>query len=409
MGLLVKQECPQCGGPVELDETDHILQCPYCDVKSFLFSNEPFRFVLPHKTRNKEILYVPYLRFRGVVYACHAHKVNYRIIDITRLAVPLKRFPISLGLRPQAMKMNFVSRETQGAFLKCFLKTSEMLARVETQSSAAISDEIFHRAYVGEAINLIYLPLYVEKGALFDAITHHPVAQLPRDRKKFSSITENISPWKLTFLATLCPRCGWNLEGQKDSVVLTCSNCQTAWEAQRGRFISVDFRVVSGDLPNVTYLPFWKMSVRTEGMAINSFADFIRITNQPRVVQKSWHDRGMTFWAPAFKIRPKLFLAISRQLTLAQENLESGKDLLPDQTRHPVTLPLAEAIQGIKLTLAHSAVNKKEVLPKLPQINMAVKGATLMYLPFRQTVHEMIQPHTGLAINKKSLELGRYL
>ena len=408
MGFLVKQECPQCGGPVELDETDHILQCPYCDVKSFLFSDEPFRFVLPHKTQNKEILYVPYLRFRGVVYTCHARKVNHRIIDITRLAVPLKRFPISLGLRPQAMKMSFVSRETQGSFLKCFLKTSEMLARAEKQSSAAISDEIFYRAYVGEAINLIYLPLYVEKGALFDAITHHPVARLPSDRKKFSSITENISPWKLTFLATLCPRCGWNLEGKKDSVVLTCTNCQTAWEAQRGRFISVDFLVVSGELPDVTYLPFWKMSVRTEGIAINSFADFIRITNQPRVVQKRWHDRGMTFWAPAFKIRPKLFLAISRRLTLAQENLE-GKKAFPNQTRHPVTLPLAEAIQGIKLTLAHSTVNKKEVLPRLPQINMAVKGATLMYLPFNQTVHEMIQPHTGLAINKKSLEFGRYL
>ena len=408
MGFLVKQECPQCGGPVELDETDHILQCPYCDVKSFLFSDEPFRFVLPHKTRNKEILYVPYLRFRGGVYACHARKVAYRIIDITRLAVPLKRFPISLGLRPQTMKMSFVSQETEGAFLKCFLKTSEMLVRVEKQSSAAISDEIFYRAYVGEAINLIYLPLYVEKGALFDAITHHPVARLPRDRKKFSSITENVSPWNITFLATLCPKCGWNLEGQKDSVVLICSNCQTAWEAQRGRFIPVDFLVVWSDLPGVTYLPFWKMSVRTEGMAINSFADFIRITNQPKVIQKIWHNQGMIFWAPAFKIRPKLFLTISRHLTLAQKNPD-GKKEFPDQNRHPVTLPLAEAIQGIKLILAHSTVNKKEILPRLPQINMAVKGATLMYLPFQQTVHEMIQPHTGLAINKKSLEFGRYL
>ena len=119
MGFLVKQECPQCGGPVELDETDHILQCPYCDVKSFLFSEGPFRFVLPHKTQNKEILYVPYLRFRGVVYACQARRVSYRIMDITRLAVPIKRFPISLGLRPQAMKMRFVSQKTQGSFLKC--------------------------------------------------------------------------------------------------------------------------------------------------------------------------------------------------------------------------------------------------------------------------------------------------
>jgi len=408
MTFLVNQECPQCGGPVELDETDHILQCPYCDVKSFLFSSEPFRFVLPHKTRNKEILYVPYLRFRGVVYACQASRVSHRIVDITRLAVPLKRFPVSLGLRPQAMKMRFVSRETEGSFLKCFLKTSDMLATAQKQAFAAISEDIFHRAYVGEAINLIYLPLYFEKGALLDAITHHPVARLPRDREKFSCITENVSHWQLTFLATLCPHCGWNLEGQKDSVVLTCGNCQTAWEARRGRFVPVDFLAVPGDRPDLTYLPFWKMSVRTEGITINSFADFMRITNQPRVVQKAWEEKAMAFWAPAFKIRPKHFLAISKRLTLTRENL-NGQKMFPDQIRHPVTLPLAEAIQTIKVTLADSTGNKKEVLPRLPEISIAVRKATLMYLPFRKTAHEMIQIHTGLAINKKSLEFGRYL
>ncbi len=408
MGFLINQECPQCGGTVELDETDHILQCPYCDVKSFLFSEGPFRFVLPHKTQNKEILYVPYLRFRGVVYLCQSRKVSHRIMDITQLAVPLKRFPISLGLRPQTMKMSFVNRETEGAFLKCFLKTSDMLARAEKQSSAAISGEIFHRAYVGEAMNLIYLPLYMEKDALFDAITRSPVARLPKDRKKFSSITENISPWNLTFLATLCPRCGWNLEGKKDSVVLTCVNCQTAWEAQRGRLVSVEFMVVSDHQPQITYIPFWKMSVRTEGVIINSFADFIRITNQPKMIQPKWEHQNMEFWAPAFKIRPKLFLAISRRLTLAQNQLE-GKNEFPNEIRHPVTLPLSEAIQGIKVTLADSTINKNEILPRLPGVSMAVKNATLVYLPFKQTAHEMIQTHTGLSINKKSLEFGRYL
>ena len=167
-----------------MEETDHILQCPYCDVKSFLFSSEPFRFVLPHNTKNKEILHVPYLRFRGVCYACQASNVKYRILDITRLALPLKRFPVSLGLRPQAMKMRFLSYATEGSFLKCFLNTSQMLKKAEKQFLAAIREDIFHKAYVGEAVNLIYLPLYFEKGALFDAITRQPVARLPRDREK---------------------------------------------------------------------------------------------------------------------------------------------------------------------------------------------------------------------------------
>ncbi len=408
MAFRVKQECPQCGAPVELEETDHILQCPYCDVKSFLFSEDPFRFVLPNKTPHREILYVPYLRFRGVVYACQPSGVRYRIMDITRLGIPLKRFPVSLGLRPQAMKMRFVSRETEGSFLKCFLQAQEMLTNAEKHFMSGISKEIFHKAYVGEAINLIYLPLYLKNGALFDAITQCPVARLPKDRKKFSSITLNNAPWKLNFLATLCPRCGWNLDGQKDSVVLLCKNCETAWEAKRGRFVPLDFRTVPAGHPDLTHLPFWKMTVRTEGIAIHSFADFIRTTNQPKVVQKSWYNQDMAFWSPAFKIRPKLFLAISRRLTLSQEKLET-EQAFPHEPRHPVTLPLSEAIQSIKVTLAHATVNKKNVLPRLSEINPSVKEATLVYLPFRETLHEMIQIHTGLAINKKSLEFGRYL
>ncbi len=408
MGFRVKQECPQCGAPVQLEETDRILQCPYCNVKSFLFSREPFRFVLPHKGQSQEILYVPYLRFRGVVYACQARGVRYRIVDITRLAVPLKRFPISLGLRPQAMHMRFVSQKTEGSFLKCFVTTSEMLAKAEKPSLAGISEEIFHRAYVGEAISLIYLPLYFKKGALFDAITNRPVARLPRQREKFSSITENVPSWELKFLATLCPRCGWNLEGQKDSVVMLCSNCQSAWEAQRERFVPVDFAVVESDQNDATYVPFWRMSIRTEGIDINSFADFMRITNQPKVIRESWHRKNMAFWAPAFKMRPKLFLAISRHLTLTQEQLE-GEKTFPGRIRHPVTLPLSEAIQGIKVTLADATVNKRKILPRLPEVKTAVKGARLIYLPFDKTAHELIQPHTGLAINRKSLEFGRYL
>ncbi len=408
MGFLVRQECPQCGGPVELEETDHILKCPYCDVKSFLHSNEPFRFVLPHKTKNKQLLYVPYLRFRGVCYACLLGSVRYRIMDMTRLALPLKSFPMSLGLRPQTMKMRFLSRKTEGSFLRSFLNTSEMLAKAEKQFLRSISEDVFHKAYVGEAINLIYLPLYYEKGALFDAITRNPVARLPKDREKFSSITENVPPWEIRFLATLCPRCGWNLEGQRDSVVLLCLNCQTAWEAQRGKFVPVGFSSVLSDKNDLIYLPFWKMSVRTEGVDINSYADFIVATNQPKVVQKEWHDKGMAFWTPAFKIRPKLFLAISRRLTVSHEDLD-GREAFPDQFRHPVTLPLGEAIQSIKLTLAHATVAKKEVLPVLPDVKAAVQDATLVYLPFRKTRHELIQIHTGLAINRKSLEFGRYL
>jgi len=408
MGFTVEQECPQCGAPVELDETDHLLRCPYCDVNSFLFADGYFRFVLPSKVRNKDLIYLPYLRFKGSTFSCDSHAVRHRIVDITHLGVPFKRFPVSLGLRPQAMKMQFVKSDTEGLFLRCLLKTSDLLARAERHSSASDSGPVFHRAYIGEAMNLIYLPLYVEKETLFDGITNKPIAKLPKDSDIFSSIIDRNPRWGLTFLATLCPRCGWNLEGEKDSVVLTCSNCETAWEAKKGRFVNVNLHIAAEGQPDNDYLPFWKMSVQVKGIKISSYADFMRTTNQPKVIQKDWENQDMSFWSPAFKIRPKLFLYLSRLLTVAQTELDvRGK--FPKKNLYPATLPLSEAIQGIKVTLAGCAISKKKVIPLLPDISFSIKNAALIYLPFGETAHEMVQPHTHVSINKKSLEFGRYL
>jgi len=306
------------------------------------------------------------------------------------------------------MKMRFVNKDTKGSFLRCLLKTSELLARAERHSSASDSGQVFHRAYIGETMNLIYLPMYVEKETLFDGITHRPIAKLPRDSEIFSSIIDRNPCWGLTFLATLCPRCGWDLEGEKGSVVLTCSNCETAWEAKSGRFVKVDIHIAAGGQPENTYLPFWKMSVRAKGIEISSYADFMRATNQPKVIRKEWEHQDISFWSPAFKIRPKLFLYLSRRLTVGQAELDIGGKF-PKKNLYPATLPLSEAIQGIKVTLAGCAISKKRVMPLLPDIRFSIESASLVYLPFGETAHEMVQPHTHVSINKKSLEFGRYL
>ena len=408
MGFTVAHECPQCGAPVDLGETDRLLRCTYCDVDSFLFADDYFRFVLPHKVRGKEIIYVPYLRFKGSAFSCDSHGVRHRIVDITQLGVPFKRFPVSLGLRPQTMKMKFVKSDTEGLFLRCFSRFSDLPSRAERHSSALDSGTVFHRAYIGEAMNLIYLPMYVEKETLFDGITNGPIAKLPRDSDIFSSIIDRDPCWGLSFLATLCPRCGWDLEGEKDSVVLTCSNCETAWEAKRGRFVNVGLHIGAGGQPENTYLPFWKMSVQAKGLKINSYADFMRVTHQPKVIRKEWEHQDISFWSPAFKIRPKLFLYLSRRLTVAQAELDVGGKF-PKKNLYPATLPLSEAIQGIKVTLAGCAISKKRVMPLLPDIRFSIESASLVYLPFGETAHEMVQPHTHVSINKKSLEFGRYL
>jgi predicted RNA-binding Zn-ribbon protein involved in translation (DUF1610 family) len=405
VGFTVEQECPQCGAPIGLEETDHLLQCPYCQVKSFLFAPDYFRLVLPHKAHDKEIIYAPYLRFKGNTYACQGQTIGHRIVDITHLGTPVKGLPISLGLRPQAMKMRFVTQDTAGSFLRCSLGVDDVLARAGKRTSG--SGRLFHRAYIGETVSLIYLPLFVHKETLFDAIINRPIVKLTQGEDILGS-ADNHPRWRLTFMSTLCPQCGWNLEGERDSVVLTCNNCNTAWEASEGRFVRVGFGVVPGQGEKTMYLPFWKIAARADGIGINSFADFIRLTNQPRVVQKDWENQDMSYWCPAFKIRPKIFLRLLSQLTISQKDFKT-KETIPKKDLYPVTMPQSEAAQSLKLTLANSALTKRNTFPLLPQVNFAIKDSTLVYLPFTDKGHDMVQQDIRVSINKRALEYGRYL
>jgi predicted RNA-binding Zn-ribbon protein involved in translation (DUF1610 family) len=408
MGLTVEQECPQCGAPIELEETDHLIRCPYCDVKNFLFVPGYLQLLLPHKAFDKDILYAPYMRFKGSVYFCKGTVIGHRIVDITRKGVPFRQLPVSLGLRPQAVKMRFLNLDMPGSFLKCSLGPTDVLASVTRHSSLAGPGKVVHQAYIGEATSLIYLPLFVQQGKLFDALTNRPIARLPDGEDVFAAAIQDNLRYRITFLATICPQCGWDLDGERDSVVLTCRNCDTAWEASEGRFIQIAHKAVSGTKETAVYFPFWKIAAEDEGLQINSYADFIRVTRQPKVIQRHWEDQDMAFWIPAFKIRPKIFLRLGRQMTILQKDFNMV-EAIPKKNLYPVTLPAREAVQSMKITLANSAMTKKKVFPLLPRVSFAVNQVTLVYLPFFDRGHEMVQEHIRVAINKKALEFGRYL
>ncbi|MBN2062804.1 MAG: hypothetical protein JW882_20545 [Deltaproteobacteria bacterium] len=410
MGFTFRQECPQCGAPIDLDETDHLLRCPYCEVNNFLYTTNYFRFVLPDKAAGRDIIYAPYLRFKGNVYFCQGTTIGHRIVDITNVGLDFKSIPLSLGLRPQAMKMKFVTPETKGSYLKFTFKAAEILNRAGKipSGSASSHDRILHRAYIGETMSLIYLPMYIQNNRLYDAVINRPFPGPSDAGETIESYTVKNPGWKIQFIATICPQCGWNLEGESDSVVLTCSNCDTAWEAVNSKFEQVRVSFAPDEKGDCVYLPFWRNSASTKGVDINSFGDFLRITNQPVVITEDYENEDMSFWSPAFKIRPKIFLNTSKQFTVSQRDFKL-EEKPPGGRAYPVTLPRTEAIQAMKITLAASAVTKKNIFPYLPQISYKIKSSGLVYLPFRDTGHEMTQSHTGICINKNSLNFGRKL
>jgi len=293
MAFTVKQACAQCGAPIELEETDHLLHCPYCRVKSFLFASDHFRYVLPNKAPDKEIIYAPYLRFKGSVFTCQGLGISHRFLDILQLAAPVHGLPVSLGFRSQVLKLAFLKPDTAGSFLPSSLDAAEILSNAGKRTSG--SGKLFHTAFIGDVISVIYQPLYIEKETVFDATTKRAIIGLPHGQAFFSSSVKFQSEWKLFFMGTLCPQCGWNLDGERDSVVLTCPNCESAWEASEGKFARMKLAMVRGKRQNTVYLPFWRFKVSTTGVPINSYADFIRVTNQPKVVRKEWESSDMSF------------------------------------------------------------------------------------------------------------------
>jgi len=407
MGLLIEHGCPHCGAALQLDETDRIIDCPYCGIKSLLASSDYFRYVLPDKAGDKELIYVPYLRFKGVVYYCTNKALGHRIIDITHRGLDLKGIPDSLGVRPQAMKLRFVTPRLKGTFLRFSLKATDILMKAATLTSPKSGGEegVLHRAFIGETMSIIYLPMYQERNRLFDGILNRPIATLDRGMEDLAPLTIEKHGDAPEFVSTLCPNCGWKMDGERDSVVLLCKNCNSAWEFIEEKWRRLDFSIGRGDTGPL-YIPFWRITASVKGVEIDSFADFVRLTNQPMIVSEERGGKEMDFFCPAFKLRPNLFLNLARQFTILQMDFP-GDETFGKKRLFPITLPQAEAIQALKVILASSSVTSKTIFPNLPKINFNVKGVNLLYIPFVEGLNEMIHEDTGMAINKPSLGFGR--
>ncbi len=406
----VEHHCPQCGAPIFLDETDRFFVCPFCRVRSCISQKGFGRYYLtPHSDIPKVIplVYLPYWRFKGIQYACSQAGVDHWFTDLSILAVDgaHRSIPFSLGFRSQTLTLKRVSVRTKGTFIRP-LAFKESLAALSKRSrqnreskSAVISEDI------GETFSLIYAPFYQKEDRLIDAVLNTPLDP-PVGKENFFTTMEPCRPEKETqILSGVCPGCGWDLEGQSDSLVLICSNCQTLWQARQDRLDRIRFRSARPETPEDVLIPFWKVTAGIGGMDLASYEDLIRLGNLPKVIQPETPHQDIFFWAPAFKIRPKIFLRISRQLTLDQP--APGLDKRIRKNQHlPITLPATEAIQSIKITLASLARPLKDHLQNLAAARIKPTEVSLIFLPFEAHHHEFIHRGLNLAINTNVLKLS---
>lgn len=415
MELTVQQPCPTCGADIFLHEDDRLVQCEYCDVHNYKAHQTLPRYYLPPRlpshVSKEQVFFTPYLRFKGTVYYCQSKKVHHKLIDTTRVGFPLKDLPLSLGLRPQAMNVSPVTHVVEGQFLRQAIKARSIFNDVSKLATLFAEDKknpVLHRAFIGETISRVYLPLYVYHGYLYDGVSHAKLGPSSLIDTFRSAIIAVNSGWEPKFISTICPECGAVMEGSRDTLVMSCHNCESLWQEVGGRFEKVDFGVVRSTTGEGIYLPFWYVEPEVSGYELSTLADYLVLTNQPIAVMKKHQDKRLAFIIPAFKVNPNTFLNAAKNFTsvqLAFADVEhcSIKD------SYPVTLPHKEAVQSLKTVLAAGAVSAKKVFAVLENLAFRVTAQKLLYLPFHWVGHDVRQEQTGFSFSSAALRFGRSL
>jgi len=367
-----------------------------------------FRYVLPHSAfQNKELVFFPYWRFKGMLFFCGPTGIKSRFIDVSHQAIASPYIPISVGLRSQAMRLRFVTPEARGRFLQPTQPVQKMLQTFEQRFARSLPKPIAFQSHIGETLSLIYSPFYVAD-KIYDAILEKPVSSPLPDEFNIDEFSGGALDWRIHFVSTLCPNCGWDLEGERDALVLTCKNCNSAWYPVRRKLKQLKFARMPANGEDSVYLPFWRIKANISGMNLQTYADLVRIANLPRVIQDDWNDIPFYFWIPAFKVRPQVFLRLASHITVSQPRGNLASEL-PQIRRHPSNLPVEEAIECLQITLASFMKSRKSLIEKLTDVRIDAKSAVLVYVPFQDEHHELVQTDFQLALNKNVLALSRNL
>jgi predicted RNA-binding Zn-ribbon protein involved in translation (DUF1610 family) len=405
--LRIQYQCPQCGAPATLEETDHLFSCDFCRVKSYLLSSV-YRYVLPNTAPpNKDLLYLPYWRCKGMLFFCASNEIKYKIVDVSNQGISSPFFPPSLGLRSQTLELRFLTPETEGRFLKPGHNREDMERIIDERFGGAMPMPIHNRSFIGEVFSIIFAPFYVDDKVI-DAVLNRPVSPALPEDFDVDSLEGGPADWRIRFIPALCPDCGWDLEGERASLALYCKNCKSIWQPAKSRFIKLKFGYMPQEGESITYLPFWRIKADISGIDLNTYADLVKLANLPRVVQEGWEEQAFRFWIPAFKVRPQDFLRFGNTLTLSQPQVD-WEPTLPKQPLHPVTLSVQEAVEGLKLIFASFIKPRGIMFPKLPEIEIKGKSFFLAYIPFRKKGNELSQPAFRLRINKNLLTYALHL
>ncbi len=392
-------QCPQCGAPAVLNETECIIKCQFCRTSNIIHTHPfPCFYMEPkqEKYSNLKIAYIPYWRFKGLEFTLGIKKPGFRVIDRSYLAVKKTSIPRSLGLRSQTQKLKFLHKGITGSFLPPSISRKKILQQISGTSE--------EKVHIGEILSLIFLPFYQDKDKMYDGLTGNIISMHPSDL----AANKKSPAYNLKFTPGICPNCGWDLKGETDSLVLHCNNCTSFWLISNKKLNRLNAMFFDAKSDIHLQMPFWRLQIEFSELECSTHAHLIKIANIPKIIQKEDNQKILYFYIPAFKLNPKLFLRIGKQVTLARIE-PSRAENIPEGSFHPVDLPLEEGVQAVYPILMNLCTNRQDIWNILAREVIKLKSYCLVYVGFHSAGSEYIQDTLGFSIKKNPLKFGRQL
>ncbi len=402
----VKYSCPQCGAPVTLSELDKLLQCSFCRVRLYVSTSPHPIFVIDpaKKLTGKPLLYIPYWRFRGIIFRVKKQAIFHKIADLTVRAVNNIKVPISLGIRPQSVDLHVYTPDQTMPFVRPEIGFQEFQRNLFNPSlHETHSPDLETKVFVGETISLIFSPFFLENDTLWDALARRPVSQVQKP-----DIEEKLPPFKapenwIRFRATICPHCGGDMNGASDSIVGICTNCKSCWELGHSSFHKLPTYLVKVK-PERTklWIPFWVLEFSSVNPNINTIGELFNLIGLPKYLIQN-PNMPATCCIPAFRIAPKYFLRLGQIVTRTYPkiHLQELEDNLPgSHDYYPPTLPAIEAFQSIPVLLAFLCNKKDTPLDYFCKIQFVFRRKGLIFFPMEEIGSEWVQPYYSFGIPK---------
>lgn len=412
--LRVRHNCPACGAPVSLDEADRFLSCGYCKVRLYMHIPGLPRYILPTSVApDAETVFIPYLRMRGMYFAIRDSGVEGKVLDSSLRASQkqIDFMPDTLGVRPQALELHPAVNAPDSSFLPLAIESKDLLKKAmegaQLSDACGSPDEVRYRAFIGETTSVIYYPVKVAGSAIHDQLADRPMAQLTHERREPLSARDPHTDWNIRFIAAKCPHCGWDLDARGKAAVLICRHCTAVWRVAGDKFGAVRFHIISDTGAPACHIPFWRLSVVLSGaIEARTYGDLIRLANLPLVPTPELDKTPLTFWVPAFKCPPALFLRLSRQLTGARPRPElmiSGA--LPPEggVIYDPTLGAEDAAEAVELVLSTMMTKRRDTYARLAATQVDVVAHEFVYMPFKAQAADYVHNLLGFAIPKNAL------